>query len=203
MQRSLLFPYGGFPNVLEPVYPHLRYGSLRRVIWDLVGIYNAQMIMILISNKPTSPTPAIVSRLHTAPPDAGWGIQNLMCTTRFLCLITFIALCSCSRSPQAVNRDALDDAITKANFPAARTLLGDPDARFLKAKQDLQLGMQHAATSSMGQASRDAVESIFTDEVIRIIIVLDKTGNHQKAKVIQSEALGLLCNTNIANAITP
>ena len=109
----------------------------------------------------------------------------------------------CSRSPQAVNRDAIDDAITKANFPAAKSLLGNPDARFLKAKQNFLLGIRHAATSSMGQASSNAVESIFTDEVLRIIIVLDKTGDRQKAKEIQSEALGLLNSTNIANAITP
>jgi hypothetical protein len=122
---------------------------------------------------------------------------------RLLSLIALIALCSCSRSPQAVNRDALDDAITKANFPVAKTLLGNPDARFLKAKQNFQLGMRHAATSSLGQASREAVESIFTDEVLRIIIVLDKTGDREKAKQIQGEALGLLNSTNIANAITP
>jgi hypothetical protein len=63
--------------------------------------------------------------------------------------------------------------------------------------------MRHAATSSLGQVSSNAVESIFTDEVLRIIIVLDKTGDQQKAKEIQSEALGLLNSTNIANAITP
>ena len=122
---------------------------------------------------------------------------------RLLSLIALVALCSCSRSPQAVNRDAIDEAITKANFPAAKTLLGNPDARFLKAKQNFQLGMRHAATSSLGQVSSNAVESIFTDEVLRIIIVLDKTGDQQKAKEIQSEALGLLNSTNIANAITP
>jgi len=121
---------------------------------------------------------------------------------RMLSLIALASLCSCDRSPQGVNRNAIDDAITKANYPAAKSLLGNPDSRFLKAKQNFRLGMSHAATSSLGQASREAVESIFTDEVLRIIIVLDKTGEREKAKQIQGEALVLLNSTNIANAIT-
>ena len=118
-------------------------------------------------------------------------------------LIVLIALCSCSRSPQAVNRDAIDDAIGKADFLAAKFLIGNPDARFLKAKQNFQLGMRHASTSSMGQASSNAFQSIFSDEVLRIIIVLDNTGDRPKAKEIQGEALGLMKSTNIENAITP
>ena len=122
---------------------------------------------------------------------------------RLLSLIASILLCSCRQSPQAVNRDAIDDAISKTNFAAAKTLLGDPDARFLKAKQNFQLGMRYAATSTLGQASRDAVQGNFTNEVLRITIVLDKTGDHQKAKEFQSEAQGLLNSTNFANGITP
>ncbi|MBL9171429.1 MAG: hypothetical protein JNN07_27095 [Verrucomicrobiales bacterium] len=122
---------------------------------------------------------------------------------RCFLLVTLIALCSCSPSPQVVNKDEIDVAIAKADYPVARTLLGKPEARFLKAKQNFQLGMRHAATSSMGLASRDAVESIFTDEVLRIIIVLDKTGDRKQARQIQGEALGLLNSTNIAHAITP
>jgi hypothetical protein len=125
---------------------------------------------------------------------------------RTLWVFPLLALCSCDPwgpSPQSRNRDSLDRAIAKQDWATARALLGDPNAKFSTAKSNFQLGMRHAATSSMGQVSRQAVESIFTDDVLRIIVVLDKNGDRAEARQIQYQALGVLSNAPISSALSP
>ena len=122
---------------------------------------------------------------------------------RVLYFILLLSMCSCDSSPQSRKSDSLDEAIAKRDYAAAKVILGDVKAEFSTAKKNFRLGMQHAATSSMGQASKDAVESIFTDKVVRILVVLDKTGDHVQAKQLQSEALTILTNSTIAHAINP
>ena len=44
MQRSFLFPYGGFASVLRPVHSHVRYSCERSSVRDMVRMYDAKMI---------------------------------------------------------------------------------------------------------------------------------------------------------------
>jgi hypothetical protein len=61
--------------------------------------------------------------------------------------------------------------------------------------------MSYAKTSRSGDATRRAFESIFTDDVVRIITVLDKTGASDQAKEIQSKALAVLESPGIRDAL--
>ncbi len=63
-------------------------------------------------------------------------------------------------------------------------------------------GMRYAKTSQKDDASRRAFERIFTDRVVRIIRVLDKSGDQDQAREIQSKALVVLDNSTIRNAIS-
>ena len=74
--------------------------------------------------------------------------------------------------------------------------------RFETAKRQFEDGMRYAKTSQKEDASRRAFENIFTDRVVRIIKVLDKSGDHDQAREIRSKALVILDNPTIRNAIS-
>ncbi len=98
--------------------------------------------------------------------------------------------------------DLADESLIAAReYGLARKYLGDPMSRLTKAKRRFDEGMQYAKTSRSGDASRKAFESIFTDEVVRIVTVLDKTGDSDRAREIQSKALAVLESPAIRNAI--
>ncbi len=95
-----------------------------------------------------------------------------------------------------------EEALVAAReYALARKYLGDPRSRLAKAKLRFEDGMQYANTSRNGDASRKAFESIFTDEILRIVIVLDKTGDSVMARETQSKALTVLESPAIRNAI--
>ena len=97
--------------------------------------------------------------------------------------------------------DLADEALIAAGeYGLAKKYLGDPMNRFATAKQQFDEGMQFAKTSRSGDASRKAFESIFTDEIVRIITVLDKTGDSDMAREVQSKALVVLDSPAIRNA---
>ena len=99
--------------------------------------------------------------------------------------------------------DLADKALIEAEeYALAKKYLGDPNARFSAAKRNFDSGIQFAKTSRHGDASRRAFESIFTDEVVRLITVLDKTGDGPLAREIQSKALVGLDSPTIRNAIS-
>ena len=89
--------------------------------------------------------------------------------------------------------DLADEALIAAGeYGLAKKYLGDPMTRFATARRQFDEGMQYAKTSRSREASRQAFESIFKDKVVRIIIVLDRTGDSDKAREIQSKALVVL-----------
>jgi hypothetical protein len=61
--------------------------------------------------------------------------------------------------------------------------------------------MGYAKTSANGDASRKAFEQIFAEEIVRIIIVLQGTGDLQTARDVQSEALSVLDSSMIRSTI--
>ena len=98
--------------------------------------------------------------------------------------------------------DLADEAlITAGEYGLAKEYLGDPMDRFATAKQRFDDGMEYAKSSRNGDASRRAFESIFTDEIIRLITVLDNTGDSDMAREIQSNALAVLESSAIRDAI--
>ncbi len=92
------------------------------------------------------------------------------------------------------------EMIEAGEYALARRYLGDPAARLSTARSHFDSGLVFARTGQRGDASRQAFETIFTERVVRIITVLDKTGEHELARRIQSEALKVLDNSGIRNA---
>jgi len=98
----------------------------------------------------------------------------------------------------------VDEALIEAGeYDLAKKHLGDPMTRFERAKHRFDKGIQYAKTSRHGDASREALEHIFTNDIIRIITVLDKTGDSDKAREIQLKALTVFESPAIRNAINP
>jgi hypothetical protein len=98
--------------------------------------------------------------------------------------------------------DLVEEAlVATSEYSLARKYLSDPARRFLVAKRNFDEGMEHSETSRVAEASRRATEAIFTDEVVRIITVLDKTGDRAAARAMQAQALVVLENSVIRNAI--
>jgi tetratricopeptide (TPR) repeat protein len=87
-------------------------------------------------------------------------------------------------------------------YELARKHLGDPTVRFARAKAEFERGMRYAKEKK-SDASRQAFEHIFTDEVVRIVTVLQKTGDRDAAKLVQNDALSVLNSPGIREALKP
>lgn len=96
---------------------------------------------------------------------------------------------------------AEEDLVAAQEYTLARKYLGDPLTRFAEASQRLDRGREYARTRN-SEASRQAHESIFTERVVRIITVLDKTGDPELARAIQSKALAVLDNSQIRDTLS-
>jgi tetratricopeptide (TPR) repeat protein len=99
--------------------------------------------------------------------------------------------------------DLADEAFFAAKeYALERKYLGDPCSRFDRAKSRLDWGLNYALTSRYPARSRQSFEIIFSREVVRLIVVLDQTGDGDLARQIQSDALAA-CNTAaIRDALT-
>ncbi len=114
------------------------------------------------------------------------------------------------RKIQESNRDfatsiyslAEEALLGAGEYALAKRYLGDPTTRFDAAKRQFEEGLRYAKSSPRGDASRRAYESIFTDKTIRIIKILDKSGDQDQARSIQAKALVALNNPRIREAIS-
>jgi tetratricopeptide (TPR) repeat protein len=98
--------------------------------------------------------------------------------------------------------DIADEALIAAGeYGLAKKYLGDPMERFATAKQRFDEGMDYAKSSRSRDASRTAFEHIFTEDIVRIITVLDKAGDSAMAREVQSNALVVLDSPAIKNAM--
>jgi hypothetical protein len=98
---------------------------------------------------------------------------------------------------------AEEDLVGAQEYALARKYLGEPLTRFAQARQNFDHGMQFANTHSKNRdASRQAFENIFSEKVVRIITVLDKAGDRDQARAIQTNALAVLDIPQIRNAIS-
>ncbi|MDB6021394.1 MAG: hypothetical protein JWQ04_1251 [Pedosphaera sp.] len=92
--------------------------------------------------------------------------------------------------------------ITAGKYPLAKKYLGNPQDQFATARRNYESGLQFSAVQAKdSDVSRHAFETIFTEKVVRLITVLDKTGDHKQALEIQSQALKLLNSGAIKAAI--
>lgn len=100
--------------------------------------------------------------------------------------------------------DLVEEAlVTTHEYALARKHLRDPVRRFLVTKHNFDQGMQlfEAEPGRAAEASREATKAIFIDEVLRILTILDKTGDRAAARDIQTKALAVLQSQAISNAI--
>ena len=96
--------------------------------------------------------------------------------------------------------DVADEALLQAGeHGLAKKYLGDPKKRLDAAKRNFNEGMAFAKIS--GDASGQAIERIYTDEVVRIVVILRETGDNKVAKDIQADALKTFESSEIRNAL--
>ena len=86
-------------------------------------------------------------------------------------------------------------------YELAKKYLGDPRKRLSAATRNFREGMIFAKSSKSGDASRQAFERIYTNEVVRIIVILRETRDENVAKDIQADALKKLESSEIRNAL--
>lgn len=91
--------------------------------------------------------------------------------------------------------------IAVEEFGLAKQYLVDPTSRLNAARQTFELGLGYAKSRGSDDKMRKTFESLFAAEIVRIITVLDKTGDSDVAREIQSKALSVLDNPDIRNAI--
>jgi hypothetical protein len=92
--------------------------------------------------------------------------------------------------------------VNAGEFQLARKYLDDPEKSFATARKNYESGLRFSNNqSTMKEESRRATEDIFTDNVVRLITLLDKTGGHDEAVRIQAQALELFDNKAIRSAI--
>jgi tetratricopeptide (TPR) repeat protein len=95
--------------------------------------------------------------------------------------------------------DIAEAALVQANeYALAKKYMGNPKTRFLTAKGNFERGIKVANKS---RSRQEAFERIFTDSVVRIMTVLDKTGDGTLAREIQSDALAVLDSPIIKDAL--
>lgn len=108
-------------------------------------------------------------------------------------------------SAQPVFASSIAELADRALFGAKeyqleKKYLVDPLVRFAKVKCTLDFGLEYVKGCGAASHSREAFEDNFTRDVVRLIVVLDNTGDHQTARQIQTKALAACNNATIRNA---
>jgi tetratricopeptide (TPR) repeat protein len=111
------------------------------------------------------------------------------------------------QSAQPAFAPSIADLADKALFDSKeceleKKYLGDPFARFDTAKHTLDFGIEYAKTRGAAGRSRQAFENNFSRDVVRLIVVLDKTGDRDVARQIQEKALAACNSAAIKTALT-
>jgi tetratricopeptide (TPR) repeat protein len=88
-------------------------------------------------------------------------------------------------------------------YTFARKFLVDPENRLKRAKASFDRGMDYAKTKGKEHPAKRAYQNIFSEEIVNILKILEKTGDVNLAKEIQSEALKILDDPRIRDALKP
>ena len=96
---------------------------------------------------------------------------------------------------------ANDSLFINKQYSLARKYLGNPKERLDIAKQYYEKGFQRYTRNNDKELPK-AYETIFVDEIIRLITILDKSGEQKIATEIQTEALKVLDSPEIRNSVT-
>lgn len=86
-------------------------------------------------------------------------------------------------------------------FVIAIKYIGDPVERLESAKRDYLRGLDFANEIGNDDASRGSFERIFTDDVVQLIIILDKLGQRDSAEKIQALAIEIHDGVGIKTAL--
>ena len=98
--------------------------------------------------------------------------------------------------------DLADQSLFEAKeYALERKYFGDPFGKFETAKRMLDDGRECAKTSRMPDLNRQVYENHFTKEIVRLIVVLDRTGDASAARQIQTKALATCSRPEIKNAL--
>lgn len=96
--------------------------------------------------------------------------------------------------------DIADKSLFKSErYSLARKYLGNPKERFDIAKRNYQSGLEFSKNIVNDAPTRAVFERIFTDEVIRIVTILDKSNERESALKIRDEALKIFDSPEIKN----
>lgn len=97
---------------------------------------------------------------------------------------------------------ALGSLVDAGEFALARRHLKDLRPRIDRAVRHYNDGMERVQQKNLDQSTVDAYRSIFADEAAQIILLLHKTGDTELARTLQAEALALVDDTQIRDALT-
>lgn len=102
----------------------------------------------------------------------------------------------------ALTYSIVDKALIQAGeYDLAKKCLGDPMTRFAEIKTIYDNRIKFARTSPYAEESRQSADSIFSNQVVGLITVLNKTGDPVLARQIQSQTLVILDNPEIRMAL--
>jgi tetratricopeptide (TPR) repeat protein len=101
--------------------------------------------------------------------------------------------------------DLADEAlIAHEEYELAARYLGDPLERLETAQRGFEHGMTYARGQSdpeRAEKARETFEGIFERDILRIMTVLEKTGDVDRAREVQKKALGIFDSSKIRTAL--
>jgi hypothetical protein len=109
-----------------------------------------------------------------------------------------------AKHPEAaasVAQIVLGALVDAGEFALARRHLKDPRARFDRAVRHYKDGMERVHQKGLDQSTVDVYRSIFADQTAQVILLLHKTGDTELARTLQAEALALVDDAQIRDAL--
>jgi hypothetical protein len=100
---------------------------------------------------------------------------------------------------------AEDSLVADGQYALARKYIGTPDEAFQRARAKYNRGMDYVNRQPPERQSspRGAFENIFADSVVRLLLILQNTGDEARAKTIQADALKIVEHDRIKDALQP
>lgn len=89
--------------------------------------------------------------------------------------------------------------VSAGEYALARKYMRDPSEQLDLSRRSLALAQSHQG--ELPPSALRASERMFAEEMVRVITVLEKTGDHERALEIQAEALKLVDSPEIRDAV--
>jgi len=100
---------------------------------------------------------------------------------------------------------AEDSLVAMKQYELARKCMGTPDEAFQRAKAQHDRGLEfvNGLPQRMQSAKKETFDTIFANRVIRLLLILQNTGDEARAKAIQAAALKIADHERIRDALKP